>query len=152
MKKYTEEEIIHHLQSDLGSTEREQGAAMLLEQYAGLLWSVCARRLQNTEDIKECVNSTFAQVCLHPEKYDAQKGSLKNYLCMVADRKAIDHYHENVRRQQAEEKFARETEMGSMAVADGFPSGNDRAADKLEEALAQLAPIDSQILRMKYYD
>ncbi|MBP3702109.1 MAG: sigma-70 family RNA polymerase sigma factor, partial [Lachnospiraceae bacterium] len=167
--KYTEEEIIKHLQWESASAEREQGAAMLLEQYAGLLWSVCRRRLENDEDIRECVNSTFAQVCLHPEKYDADKGSLKNYLCMMADRKAIDCYHENARRQQAEENFAQEEQMVSrvtgnpmegihavsgvsMAAADGYTSGEERAAEKLEEALVQLDPIDSQILRMKYYD
>ena len=157
--KYTEDEIMRSLQAEPGSADREQGAAMLLEQYAGLLWSVCARRLQDAEDIKECVNSTFAEVCLHPERYDTQKSSLKNYLCMVADRKAIDRYHENVRRQQAEEALAQEsrqgrTASGGMALTgvDGFLSGNERAAEKLEEALEQLPPLDSQILRMKYYD
>ena len=144
---------------------------MLLKQYAGLLWSVCRRRLENDEDIKECVNSTFAEICLHQEKYDADKGSLKNYLCMMADRKAIDRYHENTRRQQAEETFAQEEQRKTGAsgntgegicAADGapmtmctlgsYPSGENRAAEKLEEALEQLDPMDSQILRMKYYD
>ena len=151
--------MIQSLQSAADSVTREQAISALMEQYAGLLWSVCQRRLQDEEDIKECVNSTFAEVCLHPERYDANKGSLKNYLCAVADRKAIDCYHRNARRQQAEEGYSKEnTPNESVTVSSAFGSndrfltGNERAAEKLEEALEQLDPVDSQILRMKYYN
>ena len=157
--KYTEKEIIMHLQLGSSFAEREQGVAMMMEQYTGLLWSVCQRRLQDPEDIKECVNSTFAEVCFHPERDDGEKGSLKNYLCMMVDRKSIDRYHQNVRRQQAEENYSKEQEQlensstGKLyGGSDRFLTGNERAAEKLEEALEQLDLIDSQILRMKYYD
>ena len=39
----------------------EEGMARLLEQYAGLVWTVSARALQNTEDTRECVNDVFAE-------------------------------------------------------------------------------------------
>lgn len=44
---YTQEEILNLMEQN-----RELGAAVLLEAYTGLLWSVCARRLSNPEDIK----------------------------------------------------------------------------------------------------
>ena len=96
--KYTENEILESLKKD-----RESGAAMVMEEYAGLLWSVCRKHLDDAEDVKECVNSTFADFCLCPEKYDESKGSLKNYLCRIADHKAIDRYQSNCRRQKAED-------------------------------------------------
>jgi len=140
--KYSEEEILQILKQD-----RENGAVLLLEQYAGLLWSVCHRRLENAEDIRECVNATFADVCMHPEKYDKQKGSFKNYLCQIADRKAIDRYHENCRRLQAEEEIAQRSQRNQENAAH-----ENTLVEHLEEALEHLEPIDSQILRMKYYD
>ena len=77
--EYTDNELLKLLKKD-----REEGTAALLEQYTGLLWSVCARRLSNPEDIKECVNATFAEFCVNLEKYRPEKGTLKSYLCVMA--------------------------------------------------------------------
>lgn len=140
--KYTENEILESLKKD-----RESGAAMVMEEYAGLLWSVCRKHLDDAEDVKECVNSTFADFCLCPEKYDESKGSLKNYLCRIAEHKAIDRYQSNCRRQQAEEAAEQNLDCEKKAAAD-----REKTAQYLEAALDQLEPVDSQILRMKYYD
>lgn len=136
-----EQKIIKLLKED-----REKGAALLLETYAGLLWSVCAKRLQNEEDIKECVNSTFAEFCLRSERYDENKGSLKNYLCEIADRRAIDLYRKNERNRRVEEAaFAKEKAEWETQMK------QQEESEMLKEALEKLEPIDSQILRMKYY-
>lgn len=41
--------------------EPEEGMALLIEEYSGLLWTVCHQYLQNTEDVKECVNEIFSE-------------------------------------------------------------------------------------------
>lgn len=51
----------------------EKGAAALLEQYTGLVWSVCGRRLENPEDIRECVNTAFAEFCAGFERFCEEK-------------------------------------------------------------------------------
>lgn len=139
--KYTEEELLTLLRQD-----REEGAAALMEQYAGLLWTVCSRRLANEEDIKECVNSAFAEFCLHLDRFDPGQSSLKNYLCRIADRRAMNCHRRMIRYQAVEEAAARQQ--------DDRQSGSDRVAlaEQLEDAMDQLVPIDAQILRMKYYD
>ena len=157
--EYTEENLLSLLAKD-----REAGAEAAWEMYSGLVWRVCARRLQNTEDVKECVNSTFADFCMRWEQYDPAKGTLRNYICTIADRKAVECYRRNAIRQRAEEKAVRE-EMETVTeahrtgrVVSGAwqsghgESGEDDRVEKLEEALKQLKPLDQQILRMKYYD
>lgn len=134
---YTDKAILQRLQCD-----RETGAAMLMEEYAGLIWSVCEKYLDNEEDIRECVNSTFADFCLEPERFDAKKASLKTYLCVLARNKAIDCYQANIRRAKLRERAEDMLRAGSA---------RDLMAERLEEALEQLEPLDSQILRMKYY-
>ncbi len=141
--KYSEEQILHILERD-----REEGAALLMEQYAGLLWSVCQKHLEDTEDIKECVNSSFADFCLAPEHFRAEKGSLKQYLCRIAENKAIDRYHQNIRRIQAEKQLWRDRKETDYEW--GLDSVREET-ESLEEALNQLEPVDSPILRMKYY-
>lgn len=115
---------------------------MLMEEYAGLIWSVCEMYLDNEEDIRECVNSTFADFCLEREKFDAKKASLKTYLCAIARNKAIDCYRTNRHHQALLERAEEAFDNGAAG---------DRLAERLEEAVEQLEPLDGRILRMKYY-
>ncbi len=133
---YTEEELLRLLGENL-----EEGAAALLETYSGLVCWVCSRRLPDPEDVKECVNDTFAGFCREWTRFDPEKGSLKNYLCMLADRRALDRYRKNQRQSRAEER-AREQEAGQ-------PDLQEYA--ELEGALEQLDPVDQEIIRQKYY-
>lgn len=118
----------------------ERGAELLLETYTPLLWSVCQHRLSDPEDIKECINDVFTAFCVNLEKYDPQQASLKNYLAMLADRKAISYYRSNLRRSEAE----------SAASNADIPDQTELRRD-LEEALSRLQPEDARIIRLKYY-
>lgn len=134
--EYTDRALLTLLDRD-----REQAAAILLERYSGILWSVCAHRLSDPEDVKECVNAVFADFCLNPTLYDPEKGSLRAYLCGMANRKALERHRKNEVRLRAE---------GAVRQASG--SRNLPVEDTgLEEALTKLEPEDAQILRMKYY-
>lgn len=136
--EYTDKELLKLLKEN-----REEGAAALMEQYTGLLWSVCARRLSDAEDIRECVNMTFAKFCLYLERYSSDECSLKNYLCLMADRCAVNRYH----REKKHERIANKVKDRYFETLH-----SDRAAiQKLEEALGSLEPIDEAIIRMKYY-
>ncbi len=120
--------------------DRERGAELLLETYTPLLWSVCRRRLSDPEDIKECINDVFTNFCMNLDGFDPEKSSLKNYLALLADRRAISCFRNNQRRNQAEVEAA-------------LAEHSDQAElhHNLEEALSLLQPEDAQIIRMKYY-
>ena len=121
----------------------EAGMAGLIDAYSGLLWTVCRRVLDNEEDVKECVNESFAAFYLRHDRFDPEKGSLKGYLAVIARRCAIRRYHEN-----------RRAEIGAAAYAeeeDEDPFARAERRDELERALAALDPLDEQILCMKYY-
>lgn len=127
---------------DLLRHDRERGTALLLETYTPLLWSVCQRRLSDPEDIKECVNDVFMEFCMNPERYDSQQSSLKNYLAMIADRRAISYYRSNQRRDQAESATGQNQKQLDAQI---------ELHTQLEEALSQLQQEDAQIIRLKYY-
>ncbi len=134
---YSDQEILKLLETD-----REKGAVALLEAYTGLLWSVCARRVKNPEDIKECVNDVFADFCLNWKRYAEEKGSLGSYLAVMADRQALDKYRQNERQLRKEEDLKNELRA----------AGEPEEYEVLEEALGKLEPMDEKIIRMKYYD
>lgn len=144
---YTDQEIIEMMKQN-----REQGAVALLEKYTGLVWNVCARRLENPEDIRECVNTAFAEFCVGFDRFctetdpdEATPMNLKGYLCTIASRKAANQYRSNLRRAKAEE--------AALQGQDTFQKIQDRekTRDELVDAMECLEPLDSQIIRMKYY-
>ena len=51
----TDKKLLHLLDQN-----PEEGMGLLMEEYMGLLWSACRLYLTNPEDIRECVQETFA--------------------------------------------------------------------------------------------
>lgn len=133
----TDKSIISRL-----NREPEQGMTVLIDEYSGLLWTVCRQYLSNTEDIKECVNETITEFYLHMERFDSDKGSLKGYLAVIARRCAIRRYQENCR-------WEGNADVVEEQTTDPFAHLENQ--DELERALSALDPVDEQILRMKYY-
>ena len=119
----------------------EEGMAAIMEQYGGLVWAVAARRLSNEEDVRECVNETFAQFYFEQSRYQPEKGSLGGWLARIAQRRAVDKW-------RAGRRFEGEELPENLAAPAGL-GAEDRL--DLEEALARLSPQDAEILRMKYF-
>ena len=147
--EYEEREILQMLREDW-----EAGSLVVVEKYKTLLTRVCARRLQDEEDVKECVNSAFADFCLMWERYEEEKGTLRNYLCTIAERKALERHRKNEARQRAEERGARlMTEIMANVSSEWMSlESEERLAEDMDELLKSMSPLDEMILRKKYYD
>ena len=123
----------------------EEGMGLLMEQYMGLLWSACRLYLTNPEDIRECVQETFADFYGNRERFRTEKGTIKAYLYVIAKRKAIRMAAQNGKQN------AVPLEMLEEAADD---SGEDAILNReaLEQALSKLKEQDSRMIRMQYYD
>ncbi|SCH10914.1 Sigma-K factor [uncultured Clostridium sp.] len=136
----TDKKILHLLDQN-----PEEGMGLLMEQYMGLLWSACHLYLTNPEDIRECVQETFADFYGNRERFRAERGTVKAYLYVIAKRKAIRMAAQNGKQSMVP------LEMLEEAAAD---SGEDAILNReaLEQALGKLKEQDSRMIRMQYYD
>ncbi len=136
----TDKKLLHLLDQN-----PEEGMSLLMEQYMGLLWSACRLYLTNPEDIRECVQETFADFYGNRERFREEKGTVKAYLYVIAKRKAIRMAAQNGK------QSAVPLEMLEEAAAD---SGEDAILNReaLEQALGKLKEQDSRMIRMQYYD
>ena len=136
----TDKKLLHLLDQN-----PEEGMGLLMEQYMGLLWSACRLYLTNPEDIRECVQETFADFYGNRERFRTEKGTIKAYLYVIAKRKAIRMATQNGK------QSAVPLEMLEEAAAD---SGEDAILNReaLEQALGKLKEQDSRMIRMQYYD
>lgn len=140
MKKhlYTDQQLLEMMDADINA-----GTAALFEAYGGLVWSACGRRLKDPEDIKECVNDTFVDFSRQYRRFDPDQGSLSNYLCTIALRRATECYRRNQAAARKEAKYRDAQQLRQEDAAE---------FEELETALDQLDPVDARILRDKYYN
>lgn len=132
----------------------QDGLAILIEKYTGLLWHVVSRYLQNPEDIKECVNETFARFYFQRDTYDPRKSSLSLYLAIIARNLAVSRYRKENRRYTMECSAAEVSTIGTSETSRIEDSQIALAEFRLDlkKAAAQLRPDEAALIRMKYYD
>lgn len=139
--KRTDQEFI-----ELFRLHPQDAMEALIEQYTGLVWKIASDHLNNTEDIKECVNDTFAAFYQQWTGFQPSKGTLSSYLCAIAKHKAIRQYQKN-RPEQYSESF------DDLQHAD--PSDQTDAAEwrlTLEQAFRILSSDEFRLIQMKYYE
>lgn len=120
----------------------ERGMALLREHYVEILRFSVAQRLNNPDDVQECIYDTLADFYLQRERFNADKGSLRGYLTAIAEHKAVRRYHENQKQSLA-------TRLSRTDVTD---FDNWERTEQLRQALVHLPEQDQHILKLKYYD
>lgn len=145
MQNITDERLLELIQSN-----PEDGIALLMDEYMGLLHNACSRYLDNPEDIRECVQETLVDFYVHLDRFDPEKGSLKSWLYLIAWRKAYRMAVKNSRYTQ----LPQDELEASMVKLNTGEDWEEQAAERalLEDALAELKPEYSQIVRMKYFE
>lgn len=122
----------------------------IIEKYSRLLWPIVSVVLKNVgteQDVEECVADVFIDLWENPDKYDAARGTLKTWLCMVARCKAIDRY----RALSKHSTVPLESAMmaGRMGIQDALLQ--EETKQELVAAVNALADVEKDILIRRYY-
>lgn len=120
----------------------EQGMDLLQDLYAETLRFAAAQRLNDPADVRECVCDTLSDFYLQRERFDTDKGSLRGYLTVIAQNKAIRRYRENQRQWLAI----------LLSRKDTVQVDNWEQTEQLRLALTRLPELDRLVLKLKYYD
>ena len=67
----------------------------MIDTYSKLLWVIAGGILGSigtAQDIEECISDVFVEVWKKPKAFNKQKGTLKNFLAVIAKNKALDRY------------------------------------------------------------
>ena len=145
MQNITDERLLALLQSN-----PEDGMILLMDEYMGLIHNACSRYLDNPEDIRECVQETLVDFYVHLDRFNPEKGSLKSWLYLIAWRKSFRMAVKNGRYTQVAPDELEASMVGLNTGEDWVEQMADRAL--LEDALAELKPEESRIVRMKYFE
>lgn len=124
-------------------TQPDLAMESLVERYTALICHEASKYLANPDDVKDCVNETFAEVYSHRASYDPDKGSLSAWIGTIARNRAISAYRKASRTPAGVDADLLVDHEDEITEA-------ERALD-VEQAISQLGETDQQIIRMKYY-
>jgi RNA polymerase sigma-70 factor, ECF subfamily len=109
----------------------EPALAEIYRRHGGAVHGLARRVLRNRALAEEVTQDIFLDLWMQPEKFDAQRGTLRSYLLQRTHGKSVDHIRSEVARRKREDRNVRETataeydidhEVSDMATADQVKS------------------------------
>ncbi len=143
-------ELLEQLRKD-----PERGMTALIEAYGGLIYAVVRGKLRASAfgqaDVEHCVADTFSEFYCDLERYSADRGSIKSWLCVIARHNALDRLRQHCR---AGQTVSLDDESAAPVADDFSVEGDpeDRAFRReLAEAVKALGDPDREIIVRKYW-
>ena len=132
----------------------DAGMERLIDQYAGLVYSVVGSRLDPafclSSDREDCVADAFSRFYSELSRYDPEKSGIGSWLCVIARNLAI-----NLSKKRRAEAGVPDGETSLSRIPDDevFESEADEAELRREviKAVENLGEPDSSIIFRKYY-
>ena len=127
----------------------ELALAEVYRRHGGAVHALARRILRSDPPAEEITQEVFLDLWNHPEKFDAQRGTLRSFLLARTHGKSVDYVRSEMSRRRREEKTSRETatagydidrEVWDMAVA-----------EQVQEALGALPDELRQPIELAYF-
>jgi RNA polymerase sigma-70 factor (ECF subfamily) len=127
----------------------ENALAEVYRRHGGAVHSLARRILRSDQPAEEITQEVFLDLWNHPEKFDAQRGTLRSFLLARTHGKSVDYVRSETARKKREERTSRETatagydidrEVWDMAVA-----------EQVQEALGALPDELRQPIELAYF-
>ncbi|MGD0311168.1 MAG: sigma-70 family RNA polymerase sigma factor [Acidimicrobiales bacterium] len=123
---------------------QEQALAEVYRRHGGAVHALARRILRSDAPAEEITQEVFLDLWNRPEKFDAQRGSLRSFLLARTHGKSVDYVRSETSRRQREERTSRETatagydidhEVWDMAVAEQVKEALEALPDDLRQPI-----------------
>src|ERR1043165_9007670 len=128
----------------------ERALQMVYERYSPLVYGLARRVTASTAHAEEITQEVFVYVWQNPERFDADRGTLRAFLGALTHRRAVDEVRRNSRRN------AREDRVGSDASnTTTFEIGDDlersQLAERVRAAVSSLPDEQREAVLLAYF-
>jgi RNA polymerase sigma-70 factor (ECF subfamily) len=123
---------------------REQALAEVYRRHGGAVHALARRIIRNDAPAEEITQEVFLDLWNRPEKFDAQRGTLRSFLLARTHGKSVDYVRSETSRRNREERTSRETatagydidhEVWDMAVAEQVHEALEALPDDLRKPI-----------------
>jgi RNA polymerase sigma-70 factor (ECF subfamily) len=123
--------------------------AEVYRRHGGAVHSLSRRILRSDPSAEEITQEVFLDLWKHPEKFDAQRGTLRSFLLARTHGKSVDFVRSEVARRKREERTSRETATAGYDI--DHEVWDMAVADQVKEALGALPPELRQPIELAYF-
>jgi len=120
------------------------------DTYAPVLYGLLLRILRDASDAQEILQETFLAAWNDARKFDSSRGSELAWLITMGRSRAIDRLRARQRRDDREERAAREISTATSDVEDPVAFSEIRMA--VRSALQELPDAQRSALELAYFD
>jgi RNA polymerase sigma-70 factor, ECF subfamily len=127
--------------------------SQLYDRYSRMIYAVAWKSLNSVEDCEEVVLEVFAQVWRIADRFDANKGSVEQWIFTLARSRIIDRLRKIQRLQKVDTVIASEKEI-EFSTTSVDPLESAEIAERREQVLTALDQIplaQRQVVEMAYY-
>lgn len=144
----------------------DEGAwARLVEEYRGLVYSICYLFCGSTHDAEDLVQDTFLKIWLNLGSYDPARGELKGWIATVTRNQRVDRYRRSGQQRLTDSLDAlgignarRDGSEGkplAQRIPDTRPTPHEAAVTSeitaiVGRAVEEVSPEMRQVVRMRF--
>jgi RNA polymerase sigma-70 factor (ECF subfamily) len=130
----------------------ERALAVLYDRYAGLLYSMLLRILNDTGEAEEVLQDLFLQVWRRADRFDASRGRPLAWLVVMGRSRALSRLRITRRREtvQPREEFCFESVASPADLENEI--ARRQLAERLRAALQTLRPKQKEVLELAYFE
>ncbi len=127
----------------------EPALAEAYRRHAGAVYALAQRVLREASVAEDVVQEVFLRLWDHPEKFDAERGSLRSYLLAQAHGRAVDALRSDTSRRRREERDARDAATAGYDLE--LEVWDLTVADQVKEAVAGLPEVERRAIELAYF-
>jgi len=127
----------------------QQALAEVYRRHGGAVHGLARRILRSDTPAEEITQEVFLDLWNHPEKFDAQRGTLRSFLLARTHGKSVDFVRSEVARKLREERTSRETATAGYDI--DHEVWDMAVARQVHEALGALPDELRQPIELAYF-
>jgi RNA polymerase sigma-70 factor (ECF subfamily) len=127
----------------------EAALAEIYRRHAGAVYGLAHRVLFNAQVAEEVVQEVFLRLWSEPERFDADRGSLRSFLLTTTHGRSIDLLRSESSRRLREEREARQTAEAGYDIE--HEVWDLTVAEQLRDVVADLPRPEREAIQLAYF-
>lgn len=127
----------------------EPALAEIYRRHGGAVHGLARRIVRSDPPAEEITQEVFLDLWRQPDRFDAQRGTLRTYLLNRTHGKSVDYVRSEVARKRREERISREAVHAGYDI--DHEMGDMACADQVSSALAALPDHQRRPIQLAYF-
>lgn len=128
----------------------DRALQMIYRRYSPMVSGLARRVTASTSHAEEITQEVFVYLWENPDRFDAERGTLRAFLGALTHRRAVDEVRRNCRRTAREERVG-----GDATNRDSFEIGDDiersQMAERVRAAVSSLPDHQQRAVLLAYF-